>query len=36
MAKFTVKNVEFDFDMFDVDNAELYESGIEKLRKQAT
>ncbi len=35
MAKFTVKNVEFDFDMFDVDNAELYESETEKVRKES-
>lgn len=35
MAKFTVKNVEFDFDIFDADNAELYEIGTEELRKKA-
>lgn len=34
MAKFTVKGVEFDFDIFDADNAELYENGIEKIRKE--
>ncbi len=35
MAKFTVKNVEFDFDIFDADNAELYEIETEKVRKES-
>lgn len=35
MAKFKVKDVEFDFDIFDADNAELYESVTEKVKKEA-
>ncbi len=36
MAKFTVNNVEFDYDLFDADQAELFEKESEKISKERT
>ena len=35
MAKFTVNNVEFEYDLFDADKVELYENEFAKVRKEA-
>lgn len=36
MAKFTVNNVEFEYDLFDADQAELFEKESEKINKERT
>lgn len=35
MAKFTVNNVEFEYDLFDADKAELFEKESEKIKKES-
>lgn len=35
MAKFTIKNVELEFDIYDLENAEKYEAQVERMREVA-